>query len=71
MKLADRQSSNQQHREPKQQTIGKKLFGDGDLDAAAKIKAEIEKGNPGVKDLGVKFNEGKVELTGSGMYTFE
>ena len=47
-------------------TIGKKIFGEGDPDPAAKIKAEIEKDNPGVKDLGVKFNDGKVELTGSG-----
>jgi LysM repeat protein len=31
-----------------------------------KIKAEIEKDNPGVKDLDVRFNEGKVELAGSG-----
>ena len=47
-------------------TIGKKIFGEGDADPAAKLKAEIEKDNPGVKDLGVKFNDGKVELTGSG-----
>jgi hypothetical protein len=47
-------------------TIGKKIFGEGDPDPAAKIKAEIEKDNPGVKDLGVTFNDGKVDLTGSG-----
>jgi len=47
-------------------TIGKQIFGEGDADPAAKIKAEIEKDNPGVKDLGVKFTDGKVELTGSG-----
>ena len=47
-------------------TIGKTIFGEGDPDPAAKIKAEIDKDNPGVKDLGVKFNNGKVELTGSG-----
>jgi len=47
-------------------TIGKKIFGEDDPDPAAKLKAEIEKDNPGVKDLGVKFNGGKVELTGSG-----
>lgn len=47
-------------------TIGKKIFGESDSDAGAKIKAEIEKDNPGVKDLGVKFENGKVELTGSG-----
>ena len=47
-------------------TIGKKIFGEGDSDPAAKIKAEIEKDNPGVKDLSVKFTDGKVELTGTG-----
>jgi len=43
-------------------TIGKKIFGEGDPDPAAKI----ERDNPGVKDLAVKFNDGRVELTGSG-----
>jgi nucleoid-associated protein YgaU len=47
-------------------TIGKKVFGEGDPDPAAKIKAEIEKDNPGVKDLAIRFHDGKVELTGSG-----
>ena len=47
-------------------TIGKKIFGEGELDAGAKIKAEIEKDNPGLKDLAVKFQNGIVELTGSG-----
>ena len=47
-------------------TIGQKIFGEDDPDPAAKLKAEIEKDNPGVKDLAVKFNGGKVELTGSG-----
>src|SRR5918993_3387293 len=47
-------------------TIGKKIFGEGDPDPAAKIKAEIEKDNPGVKDLSVKFEDGKVKLGGSG-----
>jgi nucleoid-associated protein YgaU len=47
-------------------SIGKKLFNEGDPDPGAKIKAEIEKDNPGVKDLGVKFNDGKVELSGTG-----
>jgi hypothetical protein len=47
-------------------TIGKKIFGDADADPAAKIKAEIEKDNPGVKDLGVTFNNGTVELKGNG-----
>ena len=47
-------------------TIGKKIFGEGEPDAGAKIKAEIEKDNPGLKDLAVKFQNGIVELTGSG-----
>ena len=47
-------------------SIGRKIFSEGDPDPAARIKAEIEKDNPGVKDLGVTFNDGKVELTGTG-----
>lgn len=47
-------------------TIGNRIFGEGDPDPSAKIKAEIEKNNPGLKDLGVKFVNGMVELTGSG-----
>lgn len=47
-------------------TIGRKIFSEADPDPAAKIKAEIAKDNPGVKDLEVKFNDGKVELTGTG-----
>ncbi|MGH6644864.1 MAG: peptidoglycan-binding protein LysM, partial [Bradyrhizobium sp.] len=47
-------------------TIGKKIFGESDPDPGAKIKAEIEKDNPGLKDLAVKFENGIVELTGSG-----
>ncbi|CAN5918684.1 peptidoglycan-binding protein LysM [soil metagenome] len=47
-------------------TIGHKIFGESDADPAAKIKAEIEKNNPGVKDLGVTYKDGKVELSGSG-----
>lgn len=47
-------------------TIGKKIFGDSDADPAARIKAEIEKDNPGIKDLGVSFKDGKVSLSGSG-----
>jgi nucleoid-associated protein YgaU len=47
-------------------TIGRKIFSDGDPDPAARIKAEIEKDNPGVKDLAVKFENGTVELTGAG-----
>lgn len=45
--------------------IGNKLFGPGD-DPAAKIKAMIEKDNPGIKDLGVSFKDGVVALVGSG-----
>ena len=47
-------------------TIGRKIFGDGEADPSAKIKAEIEKANPGIKDLGVSFKDGAVSLTGSG-----
>jgi nucleoid-associated protein YgaU len=46
--------------------IGKKLFGEGDPDPAAKIKEMIEKDNPGIRDLGVKFKDGMVSLTGTG-----
>ena len=46
--------------------IGKKIFGEGDPDPAAKIKEMIEKDNPGIKDLGVKFKDGLVSLTGTG-----
>ncbi len=42
---------------------GKKLFGAGD-DPAAKIKQEIEAANPGVKNLGVEFQDGQVKLSG-------
>lgn len=47
-------------------TIGRKLFSDGEPDPAAKIKEEIEKANPGVSDLSVKFDGGKVEIGGTG-----
>lgn len=47
-------------------SIGHKIFSDGDSDPAGKIKSEIEKNNPGVKDLVVKFENGKVELSGDG-----
>lgn len=43
---------------------GKKLFGADDNDPAAKIKAEIEAANPGVKNLDVKFKDGQVQLSG-------
>ncbi|CAN5639374.1 peptidoglycan-binding protein LysM [soil metagenome] len=46
-------------------SIGKKVFGDGD-DPAAKIKAMIEKDNPGLKDIAVTFKDGVVALGGSG-----
>ncbi len=43
--------------------MGKKLFG-GDDDPAEKIKAQIEADNPGIKNLDVSFDEGKVVLSG-------
>ncbi|MFZ1325058.1 MAG: peptidoglycan-binding protein LysM [Candidatus Contendobacter sp.] len=43
---------------------GKKLFGADDNDPAAKIKQEIESANPGVKNLGVTFKDGQVQLSG-------
>ena len=46
-------------------SVGRKLLGQGD-DPAAKIKEMIEKDNPGIKDLGVTFKDGVVELSGSG-----
>ena len=46
--------------------IGKKIFGESDADPAAKIKAEIEKANPGVRNLSVAFQDGKVSLDGTG-----
>ncbi|MCW5734899.1 MAG: peptidoglycan-binding protein LysM [Enhydrobacter sp.] len=46
-------------------SIGKKIFGAGE-DPAAKIKAMIEKDNPGLKDVGVTFKDGVVSLAGSG-----
>jgi nucleoid-associated protein YgaU len=47
-------------------TIGKKVFGDNEPDPATKIKSEIEKDNPGIKDLGVTFKDGAVSLKGNG-----
>jgi len=44
--------------------IGQKLFGSED-EAAEKIKESIEASNPGIKDLGVKYNDGVVELSGN------
>ena len=43
--------------------FGKKLF-DNDDDPAEKIKAHIESDNPGVRNLGVVYDDGKVVLSG-------
>jgi nucleoid-associated protein YgaU len=43
--------------------LGKKLFGKDD-DPAEKIKQQIEADNPGIKDLDVSFEDGKVVLSG-------
>ncbi len=45
-------------------SIGKKLFGDDDADAAEKIKAHIEADNPGVSNLEVSFEDGVAKITG-------
>ena len=47
-------------------SIGKKIFGEGDPDPAAKLKEMIQKDNPGIKDLGVTFKDGLVSLSGTG-----
>ena len=44
--------------------MGEKIFGSED-EAAEKIKENIEAANPGITDLGVNYNDGVVELTGS------
>lgn len=44
--------------------LGKKIFGDDD-DPAEKIKQQIEEDNPGVSDLDVSFEDGKVVLSGN------
>ncbi|MES9922915.1 MAG: peptidoglycan-binding protein LysM [Candidatus Thiodiazotropha endolucinida] len=44
--------------------LGKKLFGKDD-DPADKIKQQIEADNPGIKDLDVSFDDGKVVLSGN------
>ncbi|MEW8028614.1 MAG: peptidoglycan-binding protein LysM [Candidatus Thiodiazotropha sp.] len=44
--------------------LGKKLFGKDD-DPAEKIKQQIEADNPGIKDLEVSFEDGKVVLSGN------
>jgi len=42
---------------------GKKVFG-SEAEASEKIKAEIEKDNPGIKGLEVTYDKGVVSLTG-------
>jgi nucleoid-associated protein YgaU len=46
--------------------IGKKLFGPKETkeDAAAKIRAEIDSGNLGIKDLQVSYQDGMCSLSG-------
>lgn len=44
--------------------LGKKLFGKDD-DPAEKIKQQIEADNPGIEDLDVSFDDGKVVLSGN------
>jgi hypothetical protein len=43
--------------------LGKKIFGQAD-EASAKIKDYMEAENPGIKDLGVDFQDGVVTLSG-------
>ena len=43
--------------------LGKKLFGSND-DPAEKIEESIAAANPGVEDLGVRFEDGVVHLSG-------
>ena len=43
--------------------MGKKLFGSDD-DPAEKIKAQIQADNPGINNLDVSFDDGKVVLSG-------
>jgi peptidoglycan hydrolase-like protein with peptidoglycan-binding domain len=45
------------------QDLGKKIFGQED-EASAKIKDYMEAENPGIKDLGVNFQDGVVTLSG-------
>ncbi|MCG7912277.1 MAG: peptidoglycan-binding protein LysM [Candidatus Thiodiazotropha weberae] len=44
--------------------LGKKLFGKED-DPAEKIKQQIESDNPGIQDLDVSYENGKVILSGN------
>ena len=43
--------------------FGKKLFGNDD-DPSEEIKSHIESDNPGVRNLGVAYDDGKVDLSG-------
>jgi len=43
--------------------MGKKLF-DSEDDAPASIKESLDSDNPGISDLGVAFDNGKVSLSG-------
>ncbi|AFL74129.1 peptidoglycan-binding protein LysM [Thiocystis violascens] len=43
---------------------GKKVFGN-DAEASEKIREEIERDNPGVKDLSVTYDQGVVTLAGT------
>ena len=43
--------------------VGKKIFGQAD-EASGKIKDYMEAENPGIKDLGVNFQDGVVTLSG-------
>ena len=43
--------------------LGKKIFGHED-EASTKIKDYMEAENPGIKDLGGKFQDGMVTLSG-------
>ncbi|NEX16860.1 MAG: peptidoglycan-binding protein LysM [Halochromatium sp.] len=44
--------------------VGKSVFGK-DAEASEKIKQEIERDNPGIKDLDVSFDQGVVTLGGA------
>lgn len=44
--------------------IGKKLFGSDDADAGEKIKAHIEKDNPGVDNLSITVEGGVAKISG-------
>lgn len=44
--------------------IGNKLFGDGDADAGEKVKAHIEKDNPGIENLSVEIEDGVAKISG-------